>query len=197
MEKTQAEPAIETLVAVLLPELPADVEDAEDFVKVGGMPGTKLNILRRLSTQSCTGNPCHLHTEAITACPIGAKDVIPTDRLQRFSLCTRRLDHCAWCSLRREQESLLDCSRPGGFAERRGVLGSSGEQTNNGFGLDDAGVGGETSRDEIIRPHRLVIILIVQTDWFTSEGDTVSAGDDENVCSRTEQYGEYRAGCLV
>lgn len=45
MEKTQAESAVETLVAVLLPKLPADVEDAEDFVKVGGMPGTKLNIL--------------------------------------------------------------------------------------------------------------------------------------------------------
>ena len=35
MEKTQAEPAVETLVAVLLPELPADVEDAGGFRQGG------------------------------------------------------------------------------------------------------------------------------------------------------------------
>lgn len=84
MENAQEEPVSETSGAVRLPELPADVDDMAS-PRWARCRVPDRNILRRLSTQSFTGYPCHLHTEAIAACPIGAKGVVTADHFQCLS----------------------------------------------------------------------------------------------------------------
>ena len=63
MENAQEEPVSETPGAVRLPELPADVDDMEGFIKVGEMPSARSKhppasldpIIHRLSVSPAYG----------------------------------------------------------------------------------------------------------------------------------------------
>ena len=93
-------------------------------------------------------------------------------------------------------KDMFDSVGPPDAAEHSGVLGGSGEQSDDGCGAGRSGASGEASRDDGVRPHRIPKLPVVPANGLRRADNAVSPRNDEDARRRSGENIEGVTGPL-